>query len=122
MAAPASSSRRRMRGLRSPRRWLAALVLVGVGVLYYRPLVAYLDARHAVARRTAEVAQLQAEKRTLERRLRAETTSKALEREARRLGYVRPGERLFIVKGVARWRRERARERSRAAATLGRDG
>jgi hypothetical protein len=26
-------------------------------------------------------------------------------REARRLGYVKPGERLFIVKGIGAWRR-----------------
>ena len=98
------------------------LVLVGVGVLYYRPLVAYVHTRDTLARRTAEVAQLRAKKRVLERRLRTEASPRALEREARRLGYVRPGEQLFIVKGVARWRHQRARARARAAATLGGDG
>ncbi len=49
---------------------------------------------------------LAAQKRLLERRLVLETSDAALVREARRrLGYVRPGERLFIVKGIDRWRR-----------------
>jgi cell division protein FtsB len=116
------SSRGRLRSLRSPRRWLAVLVLVAVGVLYYRPLMAYLDARDALARRTEEVVQLRTQKRTLERQVRAEASAKALQREARRLGYVKPGERLFIVKGVSRWKHERAQERARTAARLGADG
>jgi hypothetical protein len=103
-----------------PRRALAVLLLVFVGFLYYRPLVAYLDAREALARRSAEVATLRKQKRGLEARLRAERTPEALVREARRLAYVKPGERLFIVKGIAGWRRERARERT--GATLHADG
>jgi cell division protein FtsB len=122
MATPQRRSRGRLRGVGSPRRWVAVLVLLGVGVLYYRPLAAYVGARDAVARRTAEVAQLRAQKRTLERRVRAEASPKALEREARRLAYVKPGERLFLVKGVSQWKRDRARERARAAARLGGDG
>jgi cell division protein FtsB len=122
MATPRRSSRGPVRALRSPRRWLAALVLVGVGVLYYRPLVAYLDARNALARRTEEVVQLRTQKRTLERRVRVEASTKALQREARRLGYVKPDERLFIVKGVSRWKHDRARKRARMAARLGEDG
>ena len=35
-------------------------------------------------------------------------TPEALAREARRLGYVKPGERLFIVKGIDAWRRAQA--------------
>ena len=30
-----------------------------------------------------------------------------LGREARRIGFVKPGERLFIVKGIVEWRRAR---------------
>ena len=43
--------------------------------------------------------------RFLERRLADSDTPQAVTREARRLGYVEPGERLFIVKGIAAWRR-----------------
>ncbi len=32
-------------------------------------------------------------------------------REARRLGYVKPGERLFIVKGINAWRRAHEQKR-----------
>ena len=95
-------------------------VLAFVAFLYYRPLVTYFETREALARRTAEVQTLRSEKRALERRLRVETSAVALLHEARRLGYVKPGERLFIVKGIAAWRRERAAARSRA--TIERDG
>jgi cell division protein FtsB len=116
--AVATSTRRprRLRRALGRRRWLALLVLAFVGFLYYRPLVAYLHARDTLAGRSAEVAALRAQKRALERRLRAEARPEALIEEARRLSYVKPGERLFIVKGIARWRRERARERARSAA------
>ena len=47
-------------------------------------------------------------------------TVTALAREARRMRLVRPGERIFIVKGVAQWRRAQAR--AKAKATIGGDG
>jgi cell division protein FtsB len=102
------------------RRALALLLFALVGFLYYRPLVAYLDAREALARRGAEVATLRQQQRALERRFRDERSPQALVREARRLAYVKPGEQLFIVKGIEQWRRERAR--TRAGATLREDG
>jgi hypothetical protein len=43
----------------------------------------------------------------LQRRLTQGDTEEALTREARRLWYVKPGERLFIVKGIDAWRRTR---------------
>jgi hypothetical protein len=44
----------------------------------------------------------------LERKLRLSTSDGALAREARRLGLVRPGERLFIVQGIDAWKRLRS--------------
>ena len=32
----------------------------------------------------------------------------SLEREARRIDYVKPGERLFVVKGIPAWRKARS--------------
>ena len=32
----------------------------------------------------------------------------SIEREARRIGYVKPGERLFVVKGIPAWRKARS--------------
>jgi hypothetical protein len=86
------------------------LVLVGalavVGFLYYRPLHAYFDTKHALTARRADVRSLESQKRLLERRLSVTTSPAALELEARRLGLVKPGERLFIVQGIAAWKRK----------------
>ena len=102
-------ARGRTRKRRSTRavRLLALGVLVLAGFLYYQPLASYLHRREALARRSDEVAALRARKRELERRLEASKSPEALAREARRLGLVKEGERLFIVKGVEAWRRAR---------------
>jgi len=78
-----------------------------VAYLYYHPLRTYLATRHELGSRRAEVGQLAAQKRELERRLGASASLGARAREARQLGYVRPGEHLFIVKGIPEWRRAR---------------
>jgi Septum formation initiator len=91
---------------------LVAAVLVLVAFLYYRPLISYVQTRGDLDRRRADVAGLRAERATLERRLARSTSIASLRREARRIGFVRPGERLFIVKGIPEWRRERAREKT----------
>ena len=78
-------------------------------LLYYRPLKAYVDARSELGHRSQVVHQLQADKQRLEQRLGSSTSLATLSREARSLGYVRPGEHLYIVKGIDAWRqRERA--------------
>jgi hypothetical protein len=38
-------------------------------------------------------------------RLASSTSIDATQREARRIGYVLPGEQLFVVKGIPDWRR-----------------
>lgn len=82
------------------------MAVVGfVAFLYSQPLRSYLSTRDALAGRSQEVQALRAQKLRLERRLADSDTPAALTREARRLGYVKPGERLFIVKGIAAWRR-----------------
>lgn len=88
-------------------RWAAVAGIGLVVFLYYRPLRSYQSARHALAERRAEVRVLQAEKGRLERRLEEVTSGLALVRGARRLGLVKPGEHLFIVKGIPQWRRAR---------------
>ncbi len=86
-------------------RWAAVAALALVGLLYVRPLRAYLHTRHSLDVRRTEVRSLQAQKRALEHRLVVSTSLDALTREARRLGYVKPGEHLYIVKGIGDWRR-----------------
>ncbi len=103
-------ARPRSRRPRLRRRVLVAAVvgLALVGLLYYRPVRAYLEAGRALDQRRAEVRALEREKRRLEERLALDESGATLLRAARRLGLVRPGERLFIVKGVEAWRKTRA--------------
>ena len=89
-------------------RWLAVGAIVLVGLLYARPLRSYLGTKHELAQRAADVRALKAEKRELQHRLAEASTPEALQREARRLGLVRPGERLFIVKGITAWLHSKA--------------
>lgn len=104
---------------RAPRsslvlRWLAVGALVLVGLLYYRPVRTYLERSESVAARQAQVDALAARRAQLARQLRYASSEEAVAREARRIGYVKPGERLFIVKGIPRWRSE-LRERATIA-------
>ena len=84
-------------------RWLAVGAILLVALLYARPLRSYLSTKQQLAQRAADVRALKAEKRDLEHQLADASTPEALQREARRLGLVRPGERLFIVKGISKW-------------------
>ena len=95
-----------------------------VGFLYYQPLSSYFQTRSALNQRAAEVDRLRNERVRLQRRLADSETTTALAREARRLRLVRPGERIFIVKGVEEWRRAQAKAKAKgkAGATLGGDG
>ncbi len=99
--------RRRLPLPRLGRIWVL-LVLVAIGFLYYRPLEKWRETRAELAGRQAEVRSLRAERHRLEMRLTRAESVEALGREARRIGYVRPGERLFIVKGIAAWQRRNA--------------
>lgn len=99
-------------------RWCIIGVAVLMGVLYYRPLSSYYETRTSLNERAAEVDALRVERARLAKRLEASSTVAALAREARQLNLVRPGERLFIVKGVKEWRRANARKEK---ATLGGD-
>ncbi len=87
------------------RRWFAVGALLLVGLLYYRPLHDYVEARSQQASRVAAVRQLQKQQAALKRRLRRASSLPVLASEARALGYIRPGEHLFIVKDIPQWRR-----------------
>ena len=86
-------------------RWVAVGVLVLVALLYYRPLKAYVDARSQLGQRHAVVRRLEREQTNLKHRLGASTSVATISREARALGYVHPGETLFIVKNIDAWRK-----------------
>ena len=107
-----TSSGRRTRRLRIGRRRLRllwAVAIIGVSVyLYYRPIASYLETRNDLATSRADVESLRLVKAELELRLVNSTSVDSIEREARRIGYVKPGERLFVVKGIPAWRKARS--------------
>jgi cell division protein FtsB len=111
---------RRPLGGRITRRWFAVGALLLVGLLYYRPLHDYVDARSQRAVRVAAVRKLQKEHATLVRRLRRASSDAVIAREARTLGYIRPGEHLFIVKNIPQWQRRQHESRHAPSGGHGR--
>jgi cell division protein FtsB len=75
-------------------------VLVGILILYIGPVRSYFATRHRAAAEGAVVRSLRVENTRLRDRRRALSHPATLEREARRLGMVRPGEKPFIVRGL----------------------
>jgi hypothetical protein len=104
-----TDEKRKRRRPRAPR-WLLPVVVLGVvGFLYVRPITSYLETRNQLDERRAEVAALRSERARVSARLARTTSLDELARAARGIGYVRPGEHLFIVKGTGEWRRRHAR-------------
>jgi cell division protein FtsB len=90
-------------------RWIGILVLLAVALAYVQPLRSYRDAQAEVAAGRAEVAGLERANAALEKRIEEAGTPEFVVREARRLGFVKPGERLFIVSGIDEWKQEAQR-------------
>ena len=106
--APAGRRTARPRIGRRRLRLLWAVAIVGIAVyLYYRPISSYLETRNDLTSSHSDVESLRLVKAELELRLVNSTSVGSIEREARRIGYVRPGERLFVVKGIPAWRKAR---------------
>ena len=84
-------------------RLLAVGGLVLLAFLYWKPAHAYLSAQHKLQSTRTDVHALRVEHSRLERQIAAAGTGEEFAREARRLGLVKPGEKLFIVKGIAAW-------------------
>ena len=85
------------------RRWIAVGLIGLIGYAYYHPLRSWIGTRQELQSRRAEVAQLAAQERELRQRVQASAQLDSLGRQARQLGYIRPGEHLFIVKGIQVW-------------------
>jgi cell division protein FtsB len=88
-----------------PTRLLAVAGLMLVAFLYWKPAHTYMHTKQQLQTRNAEVQALRVQKARLEKRIAQAATGGQLVREARRLGLVKPNERLFIVKGIPAWRR-----------------
>ena len=91
------------------RRWGAVALIALIGYAYYHPLRSWIATRHELQSQRAAVAQLAAQKRELQQRVQSNASLDSLAREARRLGYIRPGEHLFIVKGIKAWEKAHSR-------------
>jgi cell division protein FtsB len=79
-------------------RWALLGVFALVHYLYIRPAVSWVKTYREAGRQRAAVAELRAENAKLRERRRTLTGKGALEREARKLGMVKAGEKAYIVK------------------------
>jgi cell division protein FtsB len=78
-------------------RWALIAVFAFVCYLYIGPAVTWVSTYRQAGEKRAEVAQLKARNAQLEARRRELRDPAALEREARRLGMVKAGEKEFVV-------------------------
>jgi len=108
MSSRAYASPRRVRRRVGPSRirWdrvgrvALVLVLFGVMVSYLNPLVSLFQAWQGSKASDHQLSQLKQEKVQLQAQLRTASSPATLEREARKLGMVRPGEHAYAVKGL----------------------
>lgn len=93
---------RRSLGIRWDRlgRWALLGVFALVLYLYIGPALTWISTYKEAARQREAVAELRAENQRLEQRKAELKEPGAIEREARRLGMVRAGERAYIVEGL----------------------
>jgi cell division protein FtsB len=96
----------RSAGIRWDRVGRVALlvVLLGIVALYAGPAASYVSTLDEAKTRRAELARLQQENRRLKARKAELAQPSALEREARRLGMVAPGERPFVLENLPKGR------------------
>jgi len=103
-----SASGRRYRSERRQAaiRWdrvgrIALLAVLGIILLLYiSPAKHWIEQSGTAGEQREELGRLKAERRGLERRVRELRGPAALEREARRLGMVKQGERPYVIEGL----------------------
>ena len=81
-------------------RWALLGVFVFVLFLYIGPAARWVSTYRQAKQKRSEVAALQAENRTLRAKKRALQAPGALERQARALGMVKAGEKLYVIEGT----------------------
>ena len=99
-------SQRRRGNIRWDRIGRLALLctLTVIVLLYISPAAHWLEQSRTSSRQQEELGQLEKETRKLKRRVGELRSPGALEREARRLGMVRGGERAFVIENLRRSR------------------
>jgi cell division protein FtsB len=93
---------RRRSGIRWDRLGRVALLvtLLVIVLSYASPARQWIKQSGTAGHQAQELSELRSEKRKLDRRLRALRDPEALEREARRMGMVRVGERSYVIENV----------------------
>ena len=81
-------------------RWALLGVFALVLYLYIGPAVSWVKTYREAGRQREQVTELRAENQRLKEREAELSAPGALEREARRLGMVKAGERAYIVTGI----------------------
>lgn len=76
------------------------LVLFGVLVSYLNPVVNLVDAWRDSKAGEQHLTQLKAENASLREQVERAGNTATLEREARKLGMVKPGERAYVIEGL----------------------
>jgi cell division protein FtsB len=94
--APARTARSEIQWHKVGRLALLFMLFVIV-LLYIRPVAHWIQQRSTAAHSRADLRDLQAEHARLQARLRQLSGTGAVEREARRMGMVRRGERPYVI-------------------------
>jgi cell division protein FtsB len=81
-------------------RWALVGVFAFVLLLYVGPAARWVSTYRQAKEKRSEVAQLQAQNRSLRSRQASLQGTSSLERQARRLGMVRAGEKLYVISGT----------------------
>jgi cell division protein FtsB len=112
MATTAAAPRRRAPARRAPApgrirwdrlgRYALLAVLCAILLAYISPISNWMRQSDTAERERAELHQLQAENERLENRVKDLKRPAALEREARKLGMVREGERAYVIENLGR--------------------
>ena len=76
------------------------IVLFGIGVSYLNPVVNLVDAWRDSKAGVEKLAELKRENASLEQQVDTARSPLTMEREARKLGLVRPGERAYVLDGL----------------------
>jgi len=85
-------------------RWALIAVFAFVIYLYVGPAATWISTYHEAKKKRAEVAALKTENQRLRERRRDLRDPASLEREARRLGMVKAGEKSYVIEGLPKER------------------
>ncbi|HEX5619069.1 MAG TPA: septum formation initiator family protein [Solirubrobacteraceae bacterium] len=85
-------------------RWALIAVFAFVIYLYVGPAATWISTYHEAKKKRAEVAALKTENQRLRERRRELRDPASLEREARRLGMVKAGEKSYVIEDLPKER------------------